>query len=50
LDIVNDGNFDEGDLKVVPFSVPVGAQATPEFVKLDGIMADVNCKISKEVP
>ena len=44
LDVVNDGLFNDRELEVVAFSVPVGRQSAPQFIELDGVMADVNLK------
>jgi hypothetical protein len=42
LDVVNDRNFDDRKFEVVPLSVSIGAEATPDLVELNSVMADIN--------
>jgi hypothetical protein len=49
LDIINDLLFDDREFKVISLSVTIGSQSTPEFVKFDGIMTDINYKIVKAI-
>ena len=44
LDVVNYGLFNDRELEVVAFSVPIGRQSPPQFIELNGVMADVNLK------
>jgi hypothetical protein len=46
LNIVNDGDFNKGELEIVAFSVPVGVKTTPKFIELDGVMANVNLMLN----
>ena len=42
LHIVDDGRFDDWYFEVVAFSVDVGGEPSCEFVKLDGVVSDVD--------